>query len=80
MSLAGHGSLTLPQIRDEARHVSCVCGAPADRPCDCHTGGVHYARLVRAQTAGWIGLEDLADAIHDDVFTGRDVFDPDGAA
>ena len=80
MSLAGHGTLTLPEIRDEARHVSCVCGAPEDKPCDCRTNGVHYARLSRACAAGVISLADFADAIHDDTYGGGDVFAPDGAA
>ena len=80
MSLAAHGTLTLPQIRDEARHVSCVCGAPEEQPCDCCTGGVHYARLSRACACGVITLADFAAAIHDDLFSGGDVFAPDGAA
>ena len=81
MSLAGHGQLTLHQIVCECRHVSCAkCQAPEDQPCACCPGGVHYARLSRACAAGYIGLADFADAIHDDVFSGGDVFAPDGAA
>lgn len=81
MTLAGHGSLTLPQIRDEARRVSCTCCQAAEgQPCECCPGGVHYARLSRACAAGVIGLADFADAIADDVFSGADVFNPDGAA
>lgn len=81
MSLAGHGTLTLPQIRDEARHVPCTCcQAAEEQPCDCCPGGVHYARLSRACAAGVISLADFADAIHDDVFDGGDVFAPGGAA
>jgi hypothetical protein len=71
--------MTLTEVAAEAVHASCSCGAAPDQPCAC-APGVHYSRLVRAETAGYITLTDLGDAIHDSVFGGSDVFAPGGAA
>ena len=69
--------MTLSEIRDEARHAACrYCGASPDQPCDCCPSGVHYARVAACCRAGYIDLTDFGEAIHDDVFTGGDVFDP----
>ena len=73
--------MTLHQIVEESRHASCAtCLAGPDELCRCADAdaGVHYARVARACRAGYITLNDFADAIHDDVFTGGSVLlDPE---
>jgi hypothetical protein len=73
--------MTLHQVVTESRRVSCACGAPQDKACACGERGVHYSRVARACSAGYISLADFGNAIHDDVFTGGDVLlDPAAVA
>lgn len=71
--------MTLTEIRDEARHTDCVCGAAPEQDCTCGPAGVHYTRVARACRQQLISLADFGEAIHDDVFAGTDVFDPERA-
>jgi hypothetical protein len=74
--------MTLHEILEEVRHVSCYCGATEDTPCACRTGGYHLARAVHAHSAHRISRQDLKDLIVDqDVLAGCTVvLDPEVAA